>query len=71
MLTVQTAYSLNEGIIFNIISKAFTKKCHNFGEIYTDYASYIDLSNVPYTLHYIYYLEQVSFRILYRKSIMN
>lgn len=57
-----TAYSLNEGIIFNIISKAFTKKCHNFREIYADYSSYIDLSNVPYTLHYIYYLEQGIFQ---------
>ena len=57
-----TAYSLNEGIIFNIISKAFTKKCHDFQKIYADYNSFIELDTIPYTLHYVYYLEHGIFQ---------
>lgn len=57
-----TAYSLNEGIIFNIISKAFTQKYPDFHEIYADYDAFIDLDGIPYTLHYIYYLEHGIFQ---------
>ncbi len=52
-----TAYSLNEGILFNIISKAFTGNSDDLQKIYADYDGFIDLKNIPYTLHYVYYLE--------------
>lgn len=54
---IRTVYSLNEGILFNIISEAFAQKDHDLHKLYTDYGNYIDFDNTPYALHYIYYLE--------------
>lgn len=42
---IRTVYSLNEGILFNIISEAFAQKDHDLHKLYTDYGNYIDFDN--------------------------
>lgn len=50
-------FPLNQGALVHIITDAITSQEENYNEIIKQNSHYFSFSLIPYTLHYVYYLE--------------
>lgn len=61
------SFPLNQGTLFHIVADAISSQNDGYDEIINRYAHALSFSYTQYTLHYVYYLEQIFLNIALEK----